>query len=297
MRRLINRLPLTRMKLFLARVLYRLVHLIYRRDKRVIVRNGITYEVDLSEGIDLSVFLFGNYQKYVYRIEHLGLHEDAIIFDVGANCGIMSLQFARMVPQGKVYCFEPTHYAYSKLLRNLQLNPDLAARVVAVQTFVSCSSSRTAEIRAYASWKVGGRAAEDRHPVHGGTAKSADGVASVSLDDFCRQNNIERVDFIKIDTDGHELEVLKGAEQIIRRFRPPVIFEVGIYLTEEREIGFGDYLEFFGAVNYSLVDSKNLWKIDACNYGRRIPLKRTIDILAAPIPGKEQGSSSESSRP
>lgn len=282
MRRLVNRLPLTRIKIFLAGILYRAVRLVYRQDVRVIVRGGIRYEVDLSEGIDLSMFLFGKFQKHVTENELLSLPRDAVVFDVGANFGLMTLQFAKLVPSGKVYAFEPTFYAMTKLKRNLELNPDLERRIVVVQSFVSSMTSAEPDLKAYASWKVAGEVEGDQHRVHGGTAKSTDGVGAVSLDDFCGTNEITRLDFVKIDTDGHELEVLKGAQEVISKFRPTVIFEIGIYVMRERDVDFSDYLKFFGALDYSLFNSGNLKGIDADNYDKHIPLKGTIDILAKP---------------
>jgi len=279
-RRLINRLPITQIKMFLGRILYGIVHLVYRTDRHIIVRNGIKYEVDLSEGIELSIFLFGQFQKHVSQCKYLSLPQDGIIFDVGANSGMMSLQFAKLVPAGKVYSFEPTFYAFSKLKRNIELNPEFAKRIVAVQSFVSSSTSEKPDIKAYASWKVGGKVEGIRHRVHGGVEKSAEGTAAVSLDDFCEQEKIERLDFIKIDTDGHELEVLKGGKKVIGKFNPPIIFELGIYIMNERGIDFSDYLEFFDSLAYSLFNSKNFRKINIHNYRRHVPLKGTIDILA-----------------
>ncbi len=282
MRWLVNRLPITRIKLFLGRVLYRIVRFVCREDRRIIVRNGITYEVDLSEGMDLSLFLFGVFQKHVCRNKYLSLPQDAVIFDVGANSGTMSLQFAGVAPRGKVYAFEPTFYAFAKLTRNLELNPELAKRIVPVQTFVSSSTSSRPAIRAYASWKVAGGVSETGHLVHGGTEKPAEGIGAIALDDFCEQHKIQGLDFVKIDTDGHEMEVLKGAVNVISRFRPVIIFEIGQYVMDERGISFSDYLEFFGRLDYSLFNSSNIRRIDESNYRRHIPLKGTIDILAAP---------------
>ncbi len=282
MKRLINRLPITQIKMFFGQILYRLVHLICREDKRIIVRNGIKYEIDLSEGIDLSLFLFGNFQKHVSQNKYLSLPQDAIIFDVGANSGIMSLQFAKLVPLGKVYSFEPTFYAFSKLEKNLELNPELAKRIVAIQSFVSSSTSEEPNIKAYASWKVGGTVESVKHQVHGGTEKSTNGIKAVCLDDFCEQNEIKRLDFIKIDTDGHEFEVLKGAKKVISKFGPIIIFEIGIYVMKEKNIDFSDYLKFFDSLGYSLFNSKNLKNMNAHNYYKYIPLKGTIDILAVP---------------
>jgi FkbM family methyltransferase len=266
----------------LGRILYRTLHLIYREDNRIIVRDGIKYEIDLSEGIDLSLFLFGTFQKHVSQNRYLSLPRDAVVFDVGANSGTMALQFAKSVPSGKVYAFEPTFYAFSKFIKNLELNPELAQRIVPIQTFVSSGTSGETTIKAYASWKVGGVVKEAQHHVHGGIEKSAAGISAISLDDFCEQYKIQRLDFIKIDTDGHELEVLKGARKVISKFTPTIIFEIGQYVMNERGISFSDYLEFFEDLAYFLFNSSNLKRIDKYNYHKHIPLKGTIDIITVP---------------
>jgi hypothetical protein len=147
---------------------------------------------------------------------------------------------------------------------------------------VSSSTSEQCDLKAYSSWKVAGRVEDDLHEVHRGKVKSTDGIGAIALDDFCEQNEVERLDFIKIDTDGHELEVLKGARNVVGRFRPIVIFEVGIYVMEERGVAFSDYMDFFGALGYSLFNSSNLREIDVDNYREHIPLRGTIDILAKP---------------
>jgi len=280
--RIIDILPVTRIKIFIARILYRAVHVIIRHDKRTITRRGIKYEVDLSEGLDLSVFLFGSFQKHVSHNKRLSLPCEAVIFDVGANVGMMTLPFAALVTEGRVYAFEPTHYAVSKLKRNLELNPDLMSRVTVVQTFVSVADSVQPDITAYASWRVNGSARNDKHAVHGGESKSTEGVDAISLDGFVERNGIRRVDFIKIDTDGHELEVLKGAQKLIGKLRPTVIFELGMYVMRERDIEFSDYLSYFDSMDYMLFNSRNFKRIDATNYRRHIPAKATIDIMAMP---------------
>ncbi len=280
MRRLINRLPTTRIKLFVAAIIYRVLHLFLRKDKYVIVRDGITYEVDLSEAADLSIFLFGKFQRHVSSNKYVNLLKDAVIFDVGANFGIMSLHYAKVASAGMVYAFEPTHYAICRLKRNIELNAELAGRIIAIQSFVSSSSSRETDIKAYSSWKVAGEPKDQKHSLHGGTVKTAEGVGVVSLDDFCSKNAISRLDFIKIDTDGYEYEVLKGARRVISEFKPTIIFEIGLYAMKEKNIEFKHYSDFFGSLGYSLYNSVNFETINSANYIEHIPERGTIDILA-----------------
>ena len=70
---LFMKIPMTRVRLAFARLLYSLFHMILREDRQVIRRKGIFYEVDLTEGIDLSLYVFGNFQDYVSRNKYFSI--------------------------------------------------------------------------------------------------------------------------------------------------------------------------------------------------------------------------------
>lgn len=283
MNSILNNLPLTQIKLFIARILYFLVRPIYGTGKRVIRRNSLFFEVDISEGLDLSLFLFGNFQKHVTENKFLNLAEDATIFDVGANVGIMSLSFAKKAPNGKVLAFEPTHYALEKLKRNLELNPSLSPVIEVVNTFISSEDKKSSEVKAFSSWKINKKAGEDQHPVHGGTAMSTVGVPTITMDEFVQSRKIDRIDFIKIDTDGHEYDVLSGAKKSIAKYKPKIIFELGQYVMKERGITFDDYFRYFTESSYSLSDAASNKEINTKNFKKMVPKKGTIDVLAIPV--------------
>jgi FkbM family methyltransferase len=276
-------LPITRIKILGAQILYKITTLVVGRRKRVIVRDGVKYEVDLSEGIELSLFLFGKFQAHITKNPFLSIPEDGVVLDVGANVGLMTLQFAALAPRGAVYAFEPTFYALERLKKNLSLNPGLAERVKVIHSFVSEKSDAHPSIVAYSSWKVDGQRGESDHPVHLGTPKSAEGVPAVSLDDFCLHEKPGRIDLIKIDTDGHEYEVLKGGREAIARYRPKIIFEIGLYVMDEKSIEFDFYFNYFSELNYRLVDTKTGASISLQNYRRYIPRKGSTDLIALPL--------------
>jgi hypothetical protein len=141
---------------------------------------------------------------------------------------------------------------------------------------------RQHELKAYASWKVDG-SDPDMHPLHGGAIKPADSIPAVTLDHFVLENGIQRVDLIKIDTDGHELKVLKGAFKTIRKYLPHVIFEIGGYVLNEQQIKFEQYYDYFENIGYRLLNAKNGKKITLQNFSKQIPLRATTDIIAIPL--------------
>jgi FkbM family methyltransferase len=265
-----------------ARLLYAALRVPLRKDRLQITRAGIHYEIDLSEGLDLALFLFGSFQKYVTNSKFLEVRDDAVIVDVGANAGFMTLRYAQIASRGWVYAFEPTPSGFARLRRNLELNPELSRRIVAIQSFLSDRAEPHPSITAYPSWSLRRHPNGQRHPIHGGLSERAAGVASVALDDFCSERGIDHIDIIKIDTDGHEIEVLRGARNVIERHRPTIIFEVGIYILAERDVPFELFCDYFSSVRYRMVNAKNGRVISREHFADEIPTKATIDILAIP---------------
>jgi FkbM family methyltransferase len=280
---MINRLPLTRIKIFIARVLYKIVRLIIRKNPVLVNRGGINYELDLTEGIDLSIFLFGGFQKHVYNHLEIDKNSKFIIIDIGGNIGSMSLAFAKMFPLAEIKAFEPTHFACERFIRNILLNPKEAERIELIQSFVSNSNDDNPKITAFASWKVGGENnKEEKHAIHLGTAKDTTGISAKTLDWFCTSNDFKNVKLIKIDTDGHEHKILEGAKETLIAQHPIIVFEIGQYVMNEHNVDTFFYLDFLNSINYELFNSSNLKKITRDNWTKIIPKLGTIDILAKP---------------
>jgi hypothetical protein len=110
----------------------------------------------------------------------------------------------------------------------------------------------------------------------------ASATPSIRLDDFVKNKKLKRVDFIKIDTDGHEIDVLLGAKEILFNFRPIIVFECGHYLLKEKGHTPKDHLDFFQEFDYLLYNLKNDKKLDLDNILNEVPSLSTIDILAVP---------------
>jgi FkbM family methyltransferase len=271
----------TRQRAICGRILYRFATL-GRKRTRVVRRGSITYELDLAEGLDLSLYLFGSFQAHVTSNRWVALTDHAVVVDIGANFGVMTLAFAKAFPAGRVIAFEPTHYAIGRLRRNLELNPELAGRVEVVQSFVSDHADSTPNLVAYASWLVDGSTTGREHPIHVGTPHSTDGVPSITLDEFVMSRSLDRLDLLKIDTEGHEMAVLRGAHDTIRKYRPVVIFEAGVYMMEERGVSFLDFATYFGGLDYSLFDAKTERPVSEANYRKLIPSRATTDLVAVP---------------
>jgi FkbM family methyltransferase len=136
-----------------------------------------------------------------------------------------------------VIAVEPTDYAFAKLSANAGLNVALAQRLVAVQAALSDGQAEHTDKRYYSRWPLQDRTA-DSHTVHWGEPEAASGARFLSLDALLDElRNIGRargpVSFMKIDVDGHEVDVLAGGRRTFTTDRPAALIEIAPYAQDE----------------------------------------------------------------
>ncbi len=141
-----------------------------------------------------------------------------VFFDVGANIGIYTLVASRIVGEtGRVVAFEPSIQSFPGLQRNVALNS--LTNVIAFRA--ALSDKRGTARLCHAPDPVGNSVCGD--PVWGAEAEE---ITVETLDRMIEQACVQHVDVIKIDTEGAEELVLRGAKKILAEMRPVVIFEV-----------------------------------------------------------------------
>lgn len=230
----LSRLP-TGLKLSLARIASNIVSIFSwlhpTGSTRVVSRRGVLWDLNLNEGIDLSIFLLGAFEGHtIRRYENLILRvSDPVIMDIGANCGSHALPLALLASKrsryGRVIAIEPAANAFDRLTRNASLNPSLSPVLQCLQAFISSSSDDTLPNETFASWPLRERPRNSLHPVHQGALHRTTGALVTTIDEIVRQQGIDHVDLIKIDVDGMEHLVLRGARQVIDTLRPTLVLE------------------------------------------------------------------------
>src|SRR5690242_5617530 len=142
-----------------ARAIYRVVRasraVLGRTDREIVVRDNITYELDLSQGIDFAIYLANIYERQTKFALRRLVAPSSLVLDIGANIGAHTLHLAQLVgPTGRVIAFEPTDFAFRKLCRNLELNPDLSARVTPCHCFLTAQDGDRLPSAVYSSWPL-----------------------------------------------------------------------------------------------------------------------------------------------
>jgi FkbM family methyltransferase len=255
--------------------------LLHAPDLVQVRRRGLNWELDLKEGIDLAIFAFGSFERETGRAIERLVKPGATVLDIGANIGAHTLNLGRLVgPTGGVFAFEPTSYAFHKLKRNLELNPEFAVRVVAEQAQLTCETKLKRKVQIYSSWKVVGD--EPRHPKHLGIAQSTDGASVITLDGYFQNVYVSKIDFVKLDVDGFETDVLAGGIQTLRRDLPTICLELAPYALEERGSSLAELLAVLKNLGYFLVNLEGLRKLpdDSASLSSQIADGSGINVLA-----------------
>jgi FkbM family methyltransferase len=138
-----------------------------------------------------------------------------VVFDVGAHVGMWSLLVARRNPAARIHAFEPAAAAVDRLCSHVALNR--AGRVVVNPVAVGAEDAERAFFPATANtgassfyWRSSDQI-ETRVPV-------------VTLDSYVERERIERVDLIKVDVEGAEALVFKGASRLLASDAAPIVF-------------------------------------------------------------------------
>ncbi len=164
------------------------------------------------------VMLLGYYEKLTQFIIERFVKRGDICFDIGANIGAITLSLAKRVyPDGKVYAFEPGPFLFERLQYNIQLNDYLSKVIVPVKKGFS-------DKREVLYWsedeKVSGNAMFSEQPVDGSIP-----LELTTIDDFVREKGITEINFMKIDVEGMELNVIRGGINSIGKFKPILYYE------------------------------------------------------------------------
>lgn len=180
-----------------------------------------------------------------------------VIFDVGANVGKYSLLLAKEFPQAQIYAFEPNENTFRQLAANV------GNSVKCVNAGMG-SEEKTEKIYTYSD-----NLASSHASIYGevfSTFHKREDVVELefqltTLDLFCEREMVYSIDFLKIDTEGNELNVLKGAKQLLSGNTIKMIqFEFG-----ECDVFSRVFLRDF----YAMLPDYNIFRLDS---ERLIPL-------------------------
>jgi FkbM family methyltransferase len=187
--------------------------------------------LQLNRWVDYSMYVLGVYEAPLVAFFRRSLHADSVFLDVGAYIGQYTLLGAKHAPAGRVIAVEPHPESRQRLQTNVARN-----KLSNVSIFPCAAGQAPSRLPFALSEQAfnSSLAGQD-----GSTPARIIQVEVVPVDDIVQSAGLQRVDIIKIDVEGAEGPVLRGAQGTLHRSRPLLILEI----DRQRETAFGDYPE------------------------------------------------------
>ena len=234
---------------------------------RKVVRNGINFTLDISDYMQWVVY-FGHAAEDRNSLYKLVDDKVSVTFDIGGNIGETALNFARL-SNGRVYTFEPNKETYKSLIYNIESNSN--PNVIPVEKGLSNKPSKM-KIKNRTVHNLG---ADQLTEIQ--KDERDEGVEVTTLDNFVRENDVKRMDLVKIDVEGMELFVLEGGENSIRKFKPVLYIEYSPDNFSDFGYSGNKLIEFINSIGYRLFSSQGKTEIKTDS-----DVDRQVDVIAIP---------------
>lgn len=202
-----------------------------------------------------AYILYPEYRLNLFIIKNI-LKEDLIFFDLGAHYGWFSLLISNLLPNSKVYAFEPDPNVLEILQKNKRTNIEIINKAVSDKEGRLKFYSRTLLSSGVSTLNI-----ESENLVFKNIPYQEVEVESITLDNFCFKNNIFP-DFIKIDVEGAEEMVLRGAQEILKNHSPIIAIEIWFKPFSDVYKKSIDILKNFGYEMYAINEEGDLENID-----------------------------------
>jgi len=172
---------------------------------------------------------------------------DPIIFDVGANIGTYATVVSKLCPTAKIYCFEPQRLIFQMLCGNFAINnlENCYAYPIAlgdISEWINIDEPDYNQQGSFGSFSIIKDVIKTR-------ANKQTPTQKLTLDDFVEIYKVRKVDFIKIDAEGMDIEVLKGAVKTLKSFNPSLLIE-NVY---DGVFDMYDIIEYLREKNYEFM--------------------------------------------
>lgn len=242
-------------------------HLYPRPSWRVALRNSLKLKLDISDLVDWHAYF--NLSDPSISLFLSKIQATDIVLDVGSNIGYVALQCAQKANLGHVYGFEPSKKNFTKCTQNLQLNHltninvfQLALGQTPGKTFLKVESENNS-----------GMARIDHQ-----SSESNEEVIVKTIDQVVEEASIKTVNIIKLDVEGFELNVLKGAINTIRKFRPKLFLEVDESFLQRFQNSSEELFSWIRSNDYEIFDTEIQPVISAA-----LLKKKHQDIYCIPV--------------
>lgn len=228
-----------------------------RRQEPVVVRwiNGLRLRLFLGNDLSQAIFVGRSFEPNEFALLDALLEPGMVFVDGGANEGVYSLVAAQRVgSSGRVLAFEPSPREHERLLANLRLNrlDNVVTWQAALDERPGTATLALADFGHEGQNTIGDVVANPRVQTAGLIS-----VEATTLDRAVAEAGVTRVDVIKLDVEGYEPAVLRGASQTLKRFAPVLQLELEEQALATHGFSKAELVQLLAAAGY------RTWTFDA----------------------------------
>ncbi len=200
------------------------------------------------------------------------------ILDIGANTGEYTMFFASIINErSKVWAFEPVKTVFDTFKENIQLNSHLYHKIIPIQKAIGKQRDR---IPIFDENENENEGLYSIYPANFHHSKKVQDIEIDTLDNFVNQNNIQSLNFIKIDVEGNELFVLQGAHNTIKEMRPILMIEISEKNFRAAGYSSQDILQHLNQIHYDVYLIKTRGRLKKIHSADNLPV--FCNIIAFP---------------
>lgn len=185
-----------------------------------------------SDDFVLKELYFGlNDEKGTEKIMKLAAERSAVIFDIGANTGLFSISCSGYNPHARIFSFEPVEQIADRFDKNISINH--LSNIEVIRKLVSDKVQE--DMTLFVPNSEISYSASTFKDFHDPETITPTKVEATTIDDFKRERSLPKIDFIKVDVEWHEFEVLLGAMDVLKNDSPLLIIEILFSSLEVRK--------------------------------------------------------------
>jgi FkbM family methyltransferase len=177
---------------------------------------GETFRYSYHTDIGRKLYWKGSFEQRELDLIGSYIKKDSVALDIGANIGLHSVFLALKAPSGLIVAFEPARKTFDVLSKNTKGLPNILPLPLAISDTAGVKKFFVASDDAYSGLKDTGA-----KPI----AKT-ESIVAVTGDGIVAALGLSKVDFIKIDVEGHDHEAVCGLEKTLKTLRPVVWCEI-----------------------------------------------------------------------
>jgi FkbM family methyltransferase len=215
--------------------------------------NEIKIIANLQSHIDAQIFWQG-YQEAdrgeIILMKKL-LNPGSIFIDVGANIGVFSLVAASIAKHGEIHAFEPSKRLFSKLNENITLNGFTNIKTNNQGLFNEAIDKTLHHPTGKGMVNAG---AASLFPENQSEADNLEieNISLITFDSYVDKHKFTKIDLIKMDIEGAEMDALQGAVDSLIRFKPQILMELDESCIQRAGYSFKEILDFWHKLNYEI---------------------------------------------